>query len=358
MAELTESEFEDRLAGVLLGTALGDALGLICEGLNKEQIKRRFGKIGDFHLLPGHGYFSDDTEQSALLAQALAKHPDDVRACCRDFQRALFAWLLRMPYGVGLATISSCFRIALFMERSGVKSAGNGSAMRAAIIGVYFHELPEKRKLFSIKIAETTHTDPRAVAASLFVADLAAASMNKKNDRIMDCFLDSIDSVEENTLKARLLKAAELAEARADTATALLELKCSGFVLHSVPLAVFCFLRFGDGDISDALGEIISAGGDTDSNAAILGAWLGARHGAAALPGSLINRLDDGPFGPTHLRKLAHCLSQIRKGEKPLLPTYNFLSAFLRNLWVLCIILIQIVIRILCRIYELLTGVR
>ena len=64
-----------------------------------------------------------------------------------------------------------------------------------------------------------------------------------------------------------------------------------------------------------ALTEVINAGGDTDSNGAILGSWLGALHGEAALPQGLIERIHDGPFGPTHLRALAGCLGQVRDGK-------------------------------------------
>jgi len=66
-----------RLAGTLLGTAVGDALGLPCEGLSAARIARRFGRADRFRLLGRTGYVSDDTEQSALVAQSLARFPAD-----------------------------------------------------------------------------------------------------------------------------------------------------------------------------------------------------------------------------------------------------------------------------------------
>jgi ADP-ribosylglycohydrolase len=69
---------EDRLLGVLLGTALGDALGLPAEGMSARAIARRFGRMDRFRLLGSTGFVSDDTEQAALIAQALAQHPDDL----------------------------------------------------------------------------------------------------------------------------------------------------------------------------------------------------------------------------------------------------------------------------------------
>ena len=68
-------------------------------------------------------------------------------------------------------------------------------------------------------------------------------------------------------------------------------------------------------------------GGDTDSYGAILGAWLGAARGEAALPAQLVADLHDGPFGPTHLRVLATAAAT---GQPP--PRYSAAAALLRNL--------------------------
>ena len=153
----------DRLAGTLLGTALGDALGLPCEGMSARSIARRFGRVDRFRLLGKTGFVSDDTEQSALVAQSLARYPDDVDAFVRAFRRALFGWFCRLPWGIGLATLRSCVRMGLGVSPSGVVSAGNGAAMRAAIVGVFFHDLPEQRHEFGRALAQVTHRDERAI---------------------------------------------------------------------------------------------------------------------------------------------------------------------------------------------------
>ena len=88
----------------------------------------------------------------------------------------------------------------------------------------------------------------------------------------------------------------ELARAGAGTAEAAKVCGTSGFVVHTLAFATFCFLRYGDDPLL-ALTEAISAGGDTDSIGAILGGWLGALHGESGLPGDLIGRIHDGPFG-------------------------------------------------------------
>src|SRR5262245_23467662 len=140
MASLLTSDLQDRLAGTLLGTALGDALGLPAEGMSARAVARRFGRLDRFRLVGRTGFVSDDTEQAALVAQALARHPDDPEACVRAFRRSLLGWFCRLPWGVGRATIRSCVRIGLGISPSGVMSAGNGAAMRAAVVGAFLHD--------------------------------------------------------------------------------------------------------------------------------------------------------------------------------------------------------------------------
>src|SRR5215813_11728971 len=96
---------EDRLAGTLLGTALGDALGLATEGMSARAIARRFGRVERFHLFGHTGFVSDDAEQAALVAQSLARYPDDVELCVRAFRRSLLGWFTRLPWGIGRATL-------------------------------------------------------------------------------------------------------------------------------------------------------------------------------------------------------------------------------------------------------------
>jgi len=308
-------DFRERLTGVLLGTAVGDALGLVCEGMSAARIARRFGRLDRYHLLGRTGYVSDDTEQSALVAQSLARHPSDAGRCVHSFRQSLLGWFWRLPWGIGLATVRSSFKIMLGLSNSGVRSAGNGSAMRAAIIGAFHHDDEARRREFGTAIARTTHTDDRAVQGALFVAELIARGPEEARA-----------VVTEPILASALDKAFALAARSAATTEAAETLRTTGYVVHTVPFALYCYLRYGDTPLL-ALQECIGAGGDTDSIAAILGAWLGARHGEQGLPAHLLAELNDGPFGPTHLRGLAAALAG---GVPP--PRYSWPRALLRNL--------------------------
>lgn len=146
--------------------------------------------------------------------------------------------------------------------------------------------------------------------------------------------------VQEASLGAALDRSADLSLQKASTAQAAEILKSTGFILHTAPFATFCFLRYGNDPLL-ALIEAVSAGGDPDSIAAILGAWLGALHGSRGLPQSLIRRLHDGPFGPTHLRALAACLARAREGQPAVVPCFSAAAALARNLALLPVVLLH-----------------
>jgi ADP-ribosylglycohydrolase len=315
----------DRIRGVLFGTAIGDALGLPFEGMKRRAVARY--ELDRYRMLGRIGIVSDDTEQTALVAQCLARHPRDRVKFVRAFRFALLGWFLRLPWGIGWATLRACVRIGLGFDRSGVRSAGNGAAMRAAIVGAFFSDMRAERHAWSDALAEVTHTDARATQAARFVAEVTALAMTGgPRESLLN---DALAVVDNDPLKRALERAIALGLSDVDVRTATEEIGTTGFVLHSVPLATFAFMRFGHDPI-EAIREAVRAGGDTDSNAAIVGAWVGAHRGANEFPPELIEHLQPGPFGREHLERLAVALESAR--EAPRVERYSWPLALVRNL--------------------------
>ena len=123
---MMKAETKEAILGSLLGTAVGDALGLSYEGLSR----RRVAALGAVRhrFFFGRGMFSDDTEHTLMLAKALKVHRDDAPTMQRAFARKLRWWLLALPAGVGLSTAKAIFKLWLGYPaaKSGVRSAGNG----------------------------------------------------------------------------------------------------------------------------------------------------------------------------------------------------------------------------------------
>jgi ADP-ribosylglycohydrolase len=168
----------DRIIGVMLGTAVGDAIGLPFEGMSRRRVRRLARLPLGHQLVLGRGMTSDDTEHTCMAAQALLASRGDPRRFARSLGWRLRFWLLGLPAGVGKATARAIFKLWLGVPpvRSGVRSAGNGPAMRAAILGAYA-ATTATIDLKSLVAASTriTHTDERAEAGALAVALAAPA---------------------------------------------------------------------------------------------------------------------------------------------------------------------------------------
>jgi hypothetical protein len=164
----------DASEGCLLGCAVGDSIGLPYEGLSARRA-RRFVRLPLRHRFAfGRGMVSDDTDHSVFVAQALIRSGGEPEGFRRALSWRLRLWLLCLPAGIGWATLRSILRMWLGLRNSGVWSAGNGPAMRSGIIGAALHSDPERRRALVAVSTRLTHTDPRALAGALAIAEVTS----------------------------------------------------------------------------------------------------------------------------------------------------------------------------------------
>lgn len=327
----------DRIAGTLFGTAIGDALGLFVEGLPAHRIERYFGRVDRFLFPFGIGILSDDTEQSALVGEALMHYNSDPELFETYLRWLMVKWFWTLPPGVGSATAQACIAMTFGSRWATCESAGNGAAMRAALIGVYFANNSVVRKTFGYRAARITHANDDSIDGALYVAELAAACTHADVSERLEAVHQAVMSVPCERVHNVIETAMELADRGCGARDAARNLGCSGYVLHTIGLATFCFLRYGDNP-KEALIEIVGCGGDTDSNAAVLGAWLGAMHGKGAFPQEWLDRIMQGPID---LDKLSRALA----GEGTRYGGFNYFVGLARNLvlipYVLCLALFR-----------------
>jgi ADP-ribosylglycohydrolase len=330
---------EMQLAGCLLGTAIGDALGLPAEGLSASQIRIRWRGEWKMRLMFGRGMFSDDTEHTYAVAQALGAQPGDGEAFQRVLAAKLRWWFLALPGGIGMATAKACLRLWLGIPaaKSGVFSAGNGPAMRSALIGVFFRHDEKTRRSFVRASTRLTHTDPKAEAAAQAVA--AAAAFEASEGKTPD-FLDSLpgfsDEPEWKNAMETLANHLASGNSTRDYACALgLERGVTGYAFHTVPVALYGWLRHR-GDFAAALRSVLDCGGDTDTAGAICGGIAGVASGVDNIPAEWLSRLCDFPLSRSKLEKAARALAS---GAK--VPGLFWPARLIRNVLFLLVVLVH-----------------
>jgi ADP-ribosyl-[dinitrogen reductase] hydrolase len=230
--------------GCILGTAVGDALGLPCEGLYRRRQLRCFPCLDNYHLLFGKGLCSDDTEHTCMLTQSLLVSAGNEQLFARDFAWRLRWWLVGLPAGIGGGTLRSIIKLWLFLPERylGVLSAGNGPAMRSAMLGVCFANDERRMKALVSISTQLTHRDPKAECGAMAIALAAKCSMSGLNFDVVTADLRRL-TVEHGDSATELLDlVSKIQTSVADgeaTGSFMNDLGChkgvSGYVYHSVP---------------------------------------------------------------------------------------------------------------------------
>lgn len=343
----------DPITGTLLGCAVGDALGLPYEGLSRQRGIRLLGEPVRHRFLFGRGMVSDDTEHSCMVAQALCCHPHDPEAFARDLAWRLRWWLLGAPAGIGLATLRAILKLWVgFSPRtSGVFSAGNGPAMRSAILGAAIDDLNTLQR-FVRASTRLTHTDPKAYSGAFAVALAAWCARRGIDDA---GFFGQYRAITEDAPAGEffaLMTGVEQSLARGEsTVDYAVQLGCergvSGYVFRTVPVALHAWLCHPR-DFLAAVGAVIRCGGDTDTTAAITGAIVGSAVGSAGLPEDLARTLWEWPLSVAWMRRLGETLTDAMssgKAKRP--PQVVPLVGLFRNVLFIGVVLGHIVRRLL-----------
>lgn len=340
---------QSRFRGVLLGTAVGDALGLPAEGLSRRRIAKLFPKPWRHRLVFGRGMLSDDTEHTIFLTQALLAHPDAPERFAARLAWSLRWWLVSLPAGIGFGTLRAILRLWIGFppSRSGVRSAGNGPAMRVAPVGAMFRDNPEKLSAYVRASTCVTHSDPRALTGAMAVARICAwcfrteATERPPADEFLQllqaCAPEDpewqgiLDVMSQAITNSRSVH--EYADSLGFTNGV------SGYAYSTVPVAAYAWYRHF-GDFESALTAVLDCGGDTDTAGAITGALAGAVAGNEGIPQGWIDGIVDWPRGTGLLYQLSDRLYRASRAQQPTLALPCIWPAtVVRNLLFLVVIL-------------------
>ena len=329
MSNLLQSKF----TGCLIGQCLGDALGYPIEGMGEDKcshfiynkVKVWFdGVLSDDEWT---GQYTDDSQLARELLESLIKNdgfiPEDYA------NRIALIFKDNRIVGRGLATEQAANRLlqGIYWKEAGCPppSAGNGTAMRAAPVGLFYYKDSQKLIQVAHEQGWITHQDPRCSAGSIAIASAVALSLTC--DKIdVNIFVNTLSewmrdySPEFADLVLKLTDWVDL-----NPYEAIEEIGHAGkpkdyidewpgispFVIPSVLWSLYSFLRYPD-SYWEAISTAISVGGDVDTTGAMTGAISGAFLGIDALPQHLTTKLqDNGTWRYPELVKLSEQCFQL-----------------------------------------------
>lgn len=275
--QLTDIQ-NDRARGVLLGTAVGDALGAGYEfGYPSPETEIDMIGGGTFDWAPGE--WTDDTSMAVCVARAL-NIGGDIDEIAENFR----AWFAQNPPDVGnqtRAVLSQITRTGADMTAAAAslpgRTGGNGSLMRTAPVALAYLDDAAGCTAAAARISALTHSDPRAgEACQLWSHAIRYAVLHGTYDGVTE-FLD-VAAQEVRDYWQPLIEQAEVGEPA--------DFSNNGWVVHALQTAWWAIHRSAEADrpLPAALELCVRAGGDTDTTAAIAGGLLGARWGASAVP--------------------------------------------------------------------------
>ncbi|MFC1849008.1 ADP-ribosylglycohydrolase family protein [candidate division CSSED10-310 bacterium] len=332
----------------MLGTAVGDSIGLPAEGMSRQRIKRFYHGEWRQRLVLKWGMVSDDTEHTIFVAQSLLAYSHSPPLFVKRLAWCLRFWLLALPAGTGWATLRAIFKLWIGISplKSGVYSAGNGPAMRAAPIGAFFASEPEQLENFIRLSTQLTHKDPRAFIGAYTIAVLSAWII-REDPQKRPCpeellTLLAVSGADEewlavvDTLSAAIRQDLTVADYAASLG---LSEGVSGYIYHTVPMVIYAWYQHF-GDFEKTIKAVLDCGGDTDSTAAIAGALAGAVGGEKSIPEAWLSGIRDWPRGKKVLQRIADRLAEKNPEQTQRMVVHYFWpGVVVRNLFFLIIVL-------------------
>jgi len=315
MEELLRSKF----LGALVGTGVGDSLGAGFEGWGRVALE----EIEQAAEMRRTLTYTDDTHMMIGIAESLIKS--------RGFNGEDMAYTFASNYelepwrGYGPAPphIFRLIRNGLDWGQAAKRfyeggSYGNGSAMRIAPIGVFYHDNLTLLRDLACESSSITHAHTLGNGGAALQACAIALATNLVSPSALDRgnFLEGLTNFTQDDVYRQKLAIIKQILDNPDESRVIIELGHGIEAFNSVPTAIYCFLSEPYSFVRAVL-LAISLGGDTDTIAAMTGAISGACLGIESIPEKWKSKLENRPYIEELANKLHKLYLDTKKpGEK------------------------------------------
>ena len=286
---------------ILLGVAIGDALGVPVEFKNRNYLKEN--PITDMigfgtHNQPA-GTWSDDSSLTFCLAEALIEGYTIEKSA-----NNLLKWYTENywtangdVFDIGNTTLKVIIKLknGVSAYESGLtteQSNGNGSLMRMSPLIIYLKNQPIETRFKIIKEESSiTHAHMVSVIACFYFVEFGIGLLNGKEkfevykelQKTIPDFLRT-QSISEKEIKyfERLL----ISNINIDDEEIIFS---TGYVIHTLTASIWCILTTNS--FKEAVLKAVNLGEDTDTTASVVGALAAIIYGQSQIPEKWINTI-------------------------------------------------------------------
>ena len=286
-----------RARGAMMGISAGNLLGLAVESWSHDRIAAKYPNgVRDIDPREVSRPVDDDPAQAIELAEALLDQGDTVV----QFANRVIAWRSSNGRGIGHTTRQSIAQLddgmepphaayAVYRAKGGI--APNGGVMRCAPVATCHRNQPELLTRISADTCAVTHYSPLSQWSCVVVNAAIAILLGGYPPDLQklleaaeaDGCPDLLTAGRRAGIATTVLECAKAGQDVPESASWLRDNQLAkGHTLLTLQAGLWAAVT--KPGLEESLIAIVSAGGDTDTNGALAGAVLGARHGASAIP--------------------------------------------------------------------------
>ncbi len=302
----------ERFKGSAIGTFVGDAMGRVVEGWPASAIRRSFGILEEMV----EGIYTDDTEMMMGIMESLCEAGSfDPSVTARKF---LHNFNPTRGYGGRIYGVMDRLRRGVPWNQAGTDSWGNGSAMRVAPIGFFFHDDPAKLREAAVQSSMITHKHSKGIAGAVAQATAVGIATREglrgepiEVEGFTDLIIEGVVEIDQEMAdQLERIKGIEGGDLRTITDAIGSQFYCDVSAIGAVPPAIASFL-LTEG-FKESVVVAVNCGGDTDTLGAMSGAIAGAYYGYSHIPKQWLTPLENEGKGRDYILSLAEKLAECK----------------------------------------------
>lgn len=290
---------ESQVCATFLAGAIGDAVGVFAEGSDSSSLPAADAPL----------HITDDTQLTLATLESIVEHrevnPEKIA------ERFTHWYRQRRFTGLGSSTLKALRELDAgghwaTVGAVGERAAGNGTGMRIAPLAFLLDPDDDISRRTIRDVCRITHRHDEAYIGALAIIRAIRFALQNRNlsaelfDLLSDHLPDSVVRDRVRIIRSESISPRDYAE----------RFSSFGYVADSVPLAILAAVRFSDFD--SLLTELVTLGGDADSNASMACQILGAAQGLEALPAAWLTRIVEADQIEQTVRDFARFILQQR----------------------------------------------